>query len=109
MSSFLKIIAMFAFVVSGSVSSEDQLVGNTTEHAWVNNNFPAEWPTPRYRVSFCSDDTLVWNNITNAANPDSGIEKYDAVQLGPDLLQVSWKESPETTNFGIVWKLDFRA
>lgn len=108
MKHFVKIGFIILSMVSTCVFSSELLVGKTTEHVWSNNDFPTDWPAPKYKVIFCDSETLVWNNITNIENINSGVEKYSVVELGENLIQVSWKESPETTNYGIIWTLNFK-
>jgi len=83
------------------------LTGSVISHSWTENTFPQTWPTPKFETYICDEKTLVWNNITDLNRPTSGIETYHVVELAPRLLQVSWKESPETTNYGVIWTLDF--
>ena len=100
---------IIAIVAIGSTASADiRLVGNTFTHAWTVNTFPDDWPTPKYETRFCDQETLVWNNVTDMRNVSSGVEKYELTELSPGVLQVTWKESPETTNQGVVWTLNFR-
>lgn len=54
----------------------------------------------------CDAKKLIWNNITDMDNFSYGEEEYTAVELAPNFIQVSWKESPKTTNYGIIWTLD---
>ena len=35
------------------------------------------------------------------------MQNYELTELSPGVLQVTWKESPETTNQGVVWTLNF--
>jgi len=103
-----KILLVFS-VVSGSTAAADiRLVGNTFTHAWTVNTFPEGWPTPKYETRFCDQQTLVWNDVTDRNNVKSGMQNYELTELSPGVLQVTWKESPETTNQGVVWNLNFR-
>lgn len=87
--------------------SNELLIGKKVSHSWTENTFPKEWPTPTFETFICDANTLIWNNTTDMNNISSGVETYTAVELAPNVLQVSWKESPETTNYGIIWTLDF--
>ncbi len=87
--------------------AHELLTGSTISHSWTENTFPTTWSTPKFETFICDDKMLIWNNITDMKHLTSGVEEYTVVELAPKLLQVSWKESPETTNYGIVWTLDF--
>ena len=87
--------------------SHQLLTGTVISHSWTKNSFPKAWPTPKFTTFICDQHTLIWNNITNIEQLSFGIERYTVVELAPKLLQVSWKESPDTTNYGIIWTLDF--
>lgn len=87
--------------------ANELLTGSVISHSWTENTFPKTWPTPKFETFFCDDKTLIWNNITDKNHLKFGVEQYNVVELAPKLLQVSWKESPETTNYGIIWTLDF--
>ncbi len=89
------------------IVAHELLTGSTISHSWTENTFPKTWSTPKFQTFICDDKTLIWNNITDMTHLTSGVEEYTVVELAPKLLQVSWKESPETTNYGIVWTLDF--
>jgi hypothetical protein len=85
------------------------IVGKTIVHSWAIGPFPADMPRPAFETLFCSADRLVWNNVTD---PDAIIgqaENYSRVEIGEGIVQISWKESPETTNLGVVWTLNFNS
>lgn len=100
---FIGFISLF----SSMTFANELLVGKKVSHSWTENTFPKEWPTPTFETFICDDSTLIWNNTTDKNNITSGVETYTVVKLAPKVLQVSWKESPETTNYGIIWTLDF--
>jgi hypothetical protein len=107
MKKYLALIITF-LLSHNTIASTDLLTpGSKISHAWTENSFPQNWKNPTFETFICENNTLVWNNTTDTNNPTSGREKYTAVELAPKLLQVSWKESPETTNYGIIWTLDF--
>lgn len=89
------------------VFAHELLAGSVISHSWTENTFPKTWPTPKFETFICDNKTLIWNNVTDINHLTSGIEQYNVVELAPKLFQVSWKESPETTNYGIIWTLDF--
>ena len=84
----------------------DKLIGKKITHSWTENTFPEGWPTPTYVTVICDAKKLIWNNVTDMDNFSYGEEEYTAIELAPNIIQVSWKESPETTNYGIIWTLD---
>ncbi|WP_250655988.1 hypothetical protein [Alkalimarinus coralli] len=102
-------VVFIGFISSFSTMtfSNELLVGKKVSHSWTENTFPKEWPTPTFETYICDNRTLIWNNTTDKNNLSFGVEAYTAVELAPKVLQVSWKESPETTNYGIIWTLDF--
>jgi hypothetical protein len=71
------------------------------------NSLPSEWSTPRYVLLFCDEQTLVWNDVTDEDNVHSGVESYELTEIDPGVLQVSWKESPESTGYGVVLTINF--
>lgn len=83
------------------------LVGKTVKHSWSKGPFPEGMPAPTFQTLFCSADTLVWNNITDPAAVTASQETYAHAEVAPGVVQISWKESPETTNFGLIWTLNF--
>lgn len=104
---YLILITTLLFANITIASSDQFTAGYKISHSWTENSFPKNWKTPTFDTFICENNTLIWNNTTDANNPTSGLEKYNAIELAPNLLQVSWKESPETTNYGIIWTLDF--
>jgi hypothetical protein len=107
MKKFTLLLPLMLSLMISPAFSHSLISGSMISHSWTENSFPNHWPAPKFETFICDDRTLVWNNITDMKKLTSGIEKYDAVELAPNLLQVSWKESPETTNYGIIWTLDF--
>jgi len=101
------VVAVFLSFFSSISFSNELLAGKKVSHSWTENTFPKEWPTPTFETFICDNSTLIWNNTTDINNISFGVEAYTAVELAPNVLQVSWKESPETTNYGIIWTLDF--
>jgi len=94
--------------MASTAHADIRLVGNTFVHAWTVNPFREKRPPPKYETRFCDEQMLVWNNVTDLSKVESGVEKYELTELSPGVLQVTWKESPETTNHGVVWTLNFR-
>ena len=102
-------ISIVAAAAIGAVAHADiRLVGNTFVHTWTINPFPEAQPSPKYETLFCDEDTLVWNDVTDSTRVQSGVETYVLTELSPGVVQVTWKESPDTTNHGVVWTLNFR-
>ena len=83
------------------------LTGTTIRHSWDTNPFSPGGPNPSFVTVICDDQTLVWNNITDPDNPMAEKEHYVRTDLAEGLVQVSWRESPDTTNFAVIWTLDF--
>lgn len=108
MNNATKILIVLTMVTGATAHADIRLVGNTFVHSWTINPFPKERPAPKYETFFCDEDTLVWNNVTDMSKVRSGVETYELTELSPGVLQVTWKESPETTNHGVVWTLNFR-
>jgi hypothetical protein len=106
---FTTIVAIaIALGISATADADVRLVGKTFSHSWTVNKYPKDWPTPKYVTLFCDEKTVVWNNVTDTENVYSGIEQYELTEIDPGILQVTWKESPDTTKFGITWTLNFR-
>ena len=108
----MKLIVRAVMIVSVGLGSlahaNSNLVGKTFTHSWTINTLPETWSTPAYVMIFCDYETLVWNNVTDPKNVTSGVESYLVRTIDKDIVQVSWKESPETTNHANVWTLNFR-
>ena len=84
---------------------EIPLVGTKLSHRWTE---VAEQHEPGSFVTlFCRDDTLVWNDTSNPDDVRSGREAYVRTDLAPGIVQVSWKQSPEVDEVGVVWTLNF--
>ena len=96
-----------ALALSEVAHADVRLVGNTFVHAWTINPYPDGTPAPKYETRFCDERILVWSDITDLSNVTSGIEKYELTEISPGVLQVTWKESPDTTDLGMVWTLNF--
>lgn len=96
-----------ALASSYSAHADVRLVGNTFVHAWTINPYRDGTPAPKYETRFCDERTLVWSDVTDLSNVTSGIEKYVLTEISPGVLQVTWKESPATTDLGVVWTLNF--
>jgi hypothetical protein len=99
---------VLAAAIAAPAHADIRLVGNTFVHSWTINPFPRSRPVPKYETLFCDEDTLVWNDVTDLSKVHSGVETYVLTELSPGVVQVTWKESPETTNHGVVWTLNFR-
>jgi len=78
-------------------------------YKWNINSLPSEWGTPEYVTVICDAETLVWNNVTDPDNITSGVERYETSEVSPGILQLSWKESPETTNLGVILTINLGA
>ena len=107
MKTFTILFTLLINMFTHTVLANELLTGTVISHSWTENTFPKSWPTPKFETFICDEETLIWNNITNMKHLTHGVEKYTVVEIAPKLLQVSWKESPETTNYGIIWTLDF--
>ena len=79
------------------------LVGNTVHHTWT----AGPWAGASFVTLFCSAATLVWNNISDPENVMSEKKTYVRSDIAPGIVQISWKEAPDTTNFGLIWTLNF--
>ena len=79
------------------------LVGKTVHHSWTQG----PWAGASFVTLFCSEDTLVWNNISDPDNVSSEKETYVRAEIAPGIAQISWKEDPANTNFGLIWTLNF--
>lgn len=108
MKMIIRAVMILSFCLSSLAHANSNLVGKTITHAWTINTFPADRPAPSYVTLFCDYETLVWNDVTDQKNVISGVESYLVREIDKDIVQVSWKESPETTNYGMVWTLNFR-
>jgi hypothetical protein len=84
-----------------------ELVGKTVTHDWTQNPYGADTPVPSYVTFFCDDTTLVWNAVTDPSDIRSGREAYTRTDLAPGIVQITWKESPETSNYGVIWTMKF--
>lgn len=83
------------------------LSGKTIRHAWSTNPWMPGGPSPTFVTVVCDDETLVWNNITDAEHPTAEKEHYVRTDLADGVIQVAWRESPDTTNLAVIWTLDF--
>lgn len=84
-----------------------ELVGKTVTHEWTENPYGADKPVPSYVTFFCDDSTLVWNAVTDPSDIRSGTETYTRTDFAPGIVQITWKESPDTSNYGVIWTLKF--
>ena len=107
LSRYAWVFVFAALAMSTSSRADVRLVGNTFVHAWTINPYPDGTPAPKYETRFCDDRTLVWSDVTDMSNVKSGIEEYELTEISPGVLQVTWKESPDTTDHGVVWTLNF--
>ncbi len=102
-------VLVAAALASSTLARADvRLVGNTFVHAWTINPYPEGTPAPKYETRFCDGQTLVWNDVTDLRDIRSGVETYELTEISPGVLQVTWKESADTTGHGVVWTLNFR-
>jgi hypothetical protein len=108
MKMIIRAVMILSFGLSSLAYANQNLVGKTFTHSWTINTFPAGSPVPAYVTIICDYETLVWNNVTDPKHVTSGVESYLVRAIDKDIVQVSWKESPETTNYGMVWTLNFR-
>ena len=79
------------------------LAGKTITHSWSEGL----WAGASFVTVFCSENELVWNNVTNPDEVTAERETYVRVDLSDDIAQISWRESPDTTNLGLIWTLNF--
>lgn len=91
---------MFQTIKSNKSST---LVGKTIKHTWTKG----KWAGSSYTTLFCSKDTLVWNNTTDPEHIVSERETYIRTDITDGIVQISWREDPAYTNYGLVWTLDF--
>lgn len=92
-----------------ALSATPVLLGKTIVHSWTEGPLPSDMPKPAFETSFCSTERLVWNNVTDPAAITGQAETYTTTTIAPGIVQINWKESPETTNLGVVWTLNFNA
>ncbi len=84
-----------------------RIAGTTVRHAWTTNPWAPGGPNPTFVTVICDDETLVWNNVTDPDHPTFEREHYVRTDLAEGIVQVAWRESPETTNLAVIWTLDF--
>lgn len=94
--------------MSAAVNADVRLTGNTFVYSWTINPYADGTPAPRYETRFCDERTLVWNDVTDPNDVKSGAETYELTELDPGVVQVTWKESPQATNHGVVLTINFR-
>lgn len=93
---------------AGAVTGQEpDLVGKTVTHDWTVNPWGNDEPVPSYVTYFCDSEKLVWNAVTDPANIRHGTEMYTRVDLAPGIVQIAWKESPDTSNLGVIWTMNF--
>ena len=78
------------------------LAGTTVRHAWTTNPWMPGGPKPTFVTVICDDETLVWNNVTDPDNPTAEKERYVRTDLAEGVIQVAWRESPDTTDLAIM-------
>ncbi|OKL45211.1 hypothetical protein [Pseudovibrio exalbescens] len=103
-SASLLLAAFWAFATP--VHARD-LLGKTLTHVWQEASANGDTIEKRFETFFCETDFLVWNDISQLADPEHHQAAYTMTEITPDITQVSWKDSPETSNLGYVWTLDF--
>jgi predicted SnoaL-like aldol condensation-catalyzing enzyme len=79
------------------------LVGKQVKHQWTKG----PWAGASFTTLFCNDSDLVWNNTSDPDKITFEKEKYVRRDIGDGVVQISWKEDPNRTNFGLIWTLDF--
>lgn len=79
--------------------------GVVVRHGWE-QPFAPGGALPRFVTSIASPNELVWHNVTDPEAISSGTEYYVRTDLAPGIVQITWKESPDTTDFGVVWTLN---
>ncbi len=104
----IRAAAILLFSLSSLAYANANIVGKTFTYSWAINTFPDTEPTPAYVTIFCDYESLVWNNVTDPKNVVSNAENYLVRAIDKDIVQVSWKENPATTNHGIVLTFNFR-
>lgn len=82
---------------------DTQLVGKKVKHQWTKGL----WSGASFTTFFCSENVLTWNNTSDPSNISSESEQYYRTEIAEGIIQISWKEDPETTNFGLIWTLNF--
>lgn len=92
---------------SSALQADVRLSGKTLTYSWTINTLPEDWSTPKYITFICDEKTLVWNNVTDKNKVISGVEKYELSEVSPGVLQISWKESPKTTDYGVILTFSF--
>ncbi len=80
--------------------------GTVIRHGWEQPFFPGG-PLPRFVTSIESTSGLVWHNVTDPQAVASEAESYVRTDIAPGIVQITWKEPADATNFGVVWTLDF--
>lgn len=101
------------FMISTSAISQNQkrlkmeskieLSGKTVKHQWIKG----PWAGASFTTFFCNNENLIWNNTTNPNEISSEKEKYIRRDIAEGIVQISWKENPKTTDFGLIWTLNF--
>lgn len=82
---------------------DTQLIGKKVKHEWKKG----PWTGATFTTFFCSESVLTWNNTTDPDHITSEIEQYYRTEIAEGIVQISWKEDPDTTNFGLIWTLNF--
>ncbi|MEM1177221.1 MAG: hypothetical protein AAGM22_02655, partial [Acidobacteriota bacterium] len=83
--------------------SGTDLVGKQIRHRWTKGPFAGA----SFTTLFCSESLMAWNNTSNPEAITSDREAYVRTELADGVVQLSWKEDPKKTNFGLIWTLNF--
>ena len=79
------------------------LIGKAVKHSWTKGIAKKAC----FETIFCNERELVWNNITDLTKITSEKNAYIRTDITDGIVQISWRENPKTTNYGLIWTLDF--
>ncbi len=81
-----------------------RLVGATITHIWPTGR----WPGSGYRHEYLSADELRWTGIGGARTGESDTERYIALEISANLLQVAFTERRSRLTKTLTYDFDRR-
>ena len=86
-------------LLSNSAAADNRLIGQTYSLRWTIQSAPGESTVDSNKLVFCNASQLVWNTMLDGKTISSGAENYELTEIEPGILQVTWQQRTDRTEF----------
>ena len=93
------ILATTCLLLSTSTIADNRLIGKTYSLKWSIQSVSGESPADSTKLAFCNGLRLVWNTILDDKTVSAGVENYELTEVEPGILQVTWRQRADRTEF----------